>query len=234
MAGLAASFGSGAMTNSIAEIENSGCLFVIGSNTTEAHPLIAHRMFKAKKNGAKLIVVDPRKIQLALLADIHVRVNFGTDVAFINSVMHEIITKGFQNEEFIRERTEGYEDFWRVVKKFPPERGAEICGVPVRQIRDVAKMFATSEPSSICYTLGMTEHSHGVDNVRSLANLAMLTGHIGKESSGVNPLRGQNNVQGACDMGALPNVYPGYQAVTSPGSREKFEKAWGGAYCRRI
>lgn len=227
MAGLAAAFGNGAMTNSIAEIENAACLFVIGSNTTEAHPLIAHRIFKAKKNGAKLIVVDPRKIQLSLIADIHIRPNFGTDVAFINGMMHEIVAGGYHDKAFIAGRTEGYGDLEKVLQNYSPERAAEICGVPAEVIRETAKLYATSEPSAICYTLGITEHSHGVDNVKTLANLALLTGQIGKPSSGVNPLRGQNNVQGACDMGALPNVLPGYQTVTDLAARRKFQAVWG-------
>ncbi len=215
------------MTNSIPEIEDAACLFVIGSNTTEAHPLISHRVFRAKLKGAKLIVVDPRRIQLTVVADIHVRLKFGTDVAFLNGMMHEIVTNNLHNRDFIDKRTEGFDALSEKLKDYPPEKAAEICGVPAEIIREVARLYATSEPSAILYTLGITEHSHGVDNVKSLANLAMLTGHVGKTSSGVNPLRGQNNVQGACDMGALPNVYPGYQAVTDPANKEKFEKAWG-------
>lgn len=226
MAGLAAAFGSGAMTNSIPEIEDAACLFVIGSNTSEAHPLIAHRVFRAKLKGAKLIVVDPRKIQMTLSADIHVQLNFGTDVAFLNGLMHEIVANNWHNTKFVEERTEGFEELKEKLQQYPPERASEISGVPVETIREVARLYATSEPSAILYTLGITEHSHGVDNVKSLANLAMLTGHIGKRSSGVNPLRGQNNVQGACDMGALPNVYPGYQVVTDESNREKFQNAW--------
>ncbi len=215
------------MTNSIPEIEDAACIFLIGSNTTEAHPLISHRVFRAKAKGAKLIVVDPRRIQLSLMADIHVRLNFGTDVALINGIMHEIIANDWHNAEFIAERTEGFETLKEKLQDYPLEKASEISGVPPDVIREIARLYATSEPSTIMYTLGITEHSHGVDNVKSLANLAMLTGHIGKASSGVNPLRGQNNVQGACDMGALPNVYPGYQVVTDPAVREKFEKAWG-------
>jgi formate dehydrogenase alpha subunit len=229
VAGLAAAFGNGAMTNSIAEIEDAACLFIIGSNTSEAHPLIAHRVFKAHDKGAKIIVVDPRRIQMAQLADIHVRPIFGTDVALINGMMHEILAKGYHDAAFIAERTEGFAEMEAMLQRFSPERASEICGVPAETIRDIAHLYATSQPSSILYTLGMTEHSHGVDNVKSLANLAMLCGQIGKVSSGVNPLRGQNNVQGACDMGALPNVLPGYQVVTNLGVRAKFEAAWGSA-----
>jgi len=227
VAGLAAAFGSGAMTNSIPEIQDADCVFVIGSNTTEAHPLIAHRIFRAKQKGAKLIVVDPRKIQLTLLADVHVKIKYGTDVVFLNGVMNEILKNNWHNGEFIRERTEGFESFRETVLAYPAEKASSICGVPADVIREVASAYATSRVSTILYTLGITEHSHGVDNVKSLANLAMLTGHIGKPSSGVNPLRGQNNVQGACDMGALPNVYPGYQVVTDPANRDKFQTAWG-------
>ena len=214
------------MTNSIAEIEDAACLFIIGSNTTEAHPLIAHRVFEAKRKGAKLIVVDPRRTQISLLANLHIRPNFGTDVALINGMMHEILAKGYHNERFIAERTEGFPALQEVLQDYAPEVAEKICGVPAELICKAAKLYATSEPSSILYTLGITEHSHGVDNVKTLANLAMLTGQIGKRASGVNPLRGQNNVQGACDMGALPNVLPGYQPVTDLAARLKFEQAW--------
>lgn len=218
------------MTNSIAEIENTACLFIIGSNTTEAHPLIAHRMFKAKKNGAKIIVVDPRRIQMAMVADMHLRIRFGTDVVFLNAMMHEIVAKGYHDTTFIEERTEGFAELEKILPDYSPEKAAEICGIPAEQIREAARLYATSEPSTICYTLGITEHSHGVDNVKSLANLALLTGQIGKASSGVNPLRGQNNVQGACDMGALPNVYSGYQVVVGKDAQQKFHQAWQPAH----
>lgn len=222
------------MTNSIPEIEDTNCLLLVGSNTTEAHPLISHRMFRAKLKGATLIVVDPRKIQMALKADIHVRLNFGTDVAFINGVMHAILANKWHNKEFVEERTENFEALAEHLKDFTPEKASEICGVPPDVIVRVAQLYATAEKSSICYTLGITEHSHGVDNVKSLANLAMLTGQIGRPSTGVNPMRGQNNVQGACDMGALPNVYPGYQVVTDETVREKFQKAWNAELSNKV
>lgn len=214
------------MTNSIPEIEDASCVLVVGSNTTEAHPLVSHRVYRAKLKGATLIIVDPRKIQLTLAADIHVPLNFGSDVAFINGMMHAILKNNWHNPEFVSERTEGFEELRAHLEKYSPEKASEICGVPPEEIERVARIYATSECSTILYTLGITEHSHGVDNVKSLANLAMLTGHIGKRSSGVNPLRGQNNVQGHCDMGCLPNVYPGYQVVTDPNVRAKFEAAW--------
>jgi formate dehydrogenase alpha subunit len=226
VAGLAAAFGSGAMTNSFAELENARCLLVIGSNTTEAHPIAAKRLFRALANGSKLIVVDPRKTQIAQLAHLHVRHNLGTDVALLNGMMHVIYKNGWHNQAFIEERTEKFEDLVRVINQFPPERTAQITGVAAADIIKMADWYARSETSSIVYVLGITQHSTGTDNVKSLANLAMLCGHIGRPSTGVNPIRGQNNVQGACDMAALPNVLPGYQYVTAPENVQKFETAW--------
>ena len=226
MAGLAAAFGSGAMTNAIAEIEDAKCIFIIGSNTTEAHPLIGSRIFKAKAKGAKIIVADPRKIHLARYADIYVRHHLGTDVALINGIMNVILKEGWYDRKFVEERTEGFKEFQKVVEKYTLESVEKITGVKAEDIRRIADLYARSEPSSIVYAMGITQHITGVDNVKSLANLAMLCGQIGKESAGVNPLRGQNNVQGACDMGGLPNVYPGYQSVTDGQIAEKFEKAW--------
>jgi formate dehydrogenase major subunit len=226
VAGLAAAFGSGAMTNTIDEIESARCIFVIGSNTTEAHPLIGSRIMKAKEKGAHLIVADPRKIHLAAYADIFVRQNLGTDVALINGIMNVILKEGWHNSTFIQERTEGFEEFQKVVEGYTPEKVEEITGVRAEDIKRIAQMYARSESSAIVYAMGITQHITGVDNVKSLANLAMLCGQIGRESTGVNPLRGQNNVQGACDMGALPDVYPGYQAVTDEANAGKFSKAW--------
>jgi formate dehydrogenase major subunit len=226
VAGLAASFGSGAMTNSVAEIEDSDCIFVIGSNTTSSHPLVATRIFRAKQKGAKLIVADPRKIQLASMADVFVSQNLGTDVALLNGIMHVILREGWQNQAFVDERTEGFEEFKKVVEDYPPEKASEISGVAVEDIVKIAEYYGKAAAGTIIYCMGITQHTTGVDNVKSLANLAMLTGHIGRESTGVNPLRGQNNVQGACDMGGLPNVYPAYQPVTVPDNQSKFESAW--------
>jgi len=226
--GLAATFGSGAMTNSISCMEQADCILVTGSNTTEQHPLIGSRIIEnVVKRKARLIVADNRKIRLARLADIHVRPNNGTDVAFLNSVMNVIISEGLQDRRFVESRTENYEQLKRVVSGYPPAVAADICGIPPQEIIDVARMFAAAEKAMIVYSMGITQHTHGVDNVKSCANLAMLTGNVGRPGTGVNPLRGQNNVQGACDMGALPNVYSGYQKVTDPGVRKKFEKEWG-------
>ncbi|MBN2370166.1 MAG: formate dehydrogenase subunit alpha [Vicinamibacteria bacterium] len=225
--GLAQMFGSGAMTNSISCVEQADCILVIGSNTTEQHPLIGSRIVKAVRKGAKLIVADNRKIRLARLAGLHIRHRNGTDVALLNSMMNVIIREGLENKEFIADRTEKYEEFRKVVEKYPPEKGASICGVTAEEIVQAARIYAQAKNAMIVYSMGITQHTHGVDNVRSCGNLAMLTGNYGRPGVGVNPLRGQNNVQGACDMGALPNVFSGYQAVTDAAIRQKFEKAWG-------
>ncbi len=215
------------MTNSIEEIERSDCILIIGSNTSVAHPLIATRIFRAKANGAKVIVVDPRKTPITLQADLHLQHNLGTDVALINGLMHIILKNGWQDQAFIDERTENFDELKKVVDKYFPEKVSEITGIQVADLEKVAQYYAKAERASILYTMGITQHTTGVDNVKSLANLVMLTGNVGKESTGLNPLRGQNNVQGACDMGGLPNVYPGYQPVTDPAIRQKFEEAWG-------
>ena len=227
VAGLARAFGSGAMTNSIDELKNAGCIFVIGSNTTEAHPVIALYIKEAvMKNGADLIVADPRAIDLVRFAKLHMAQKPGTDVALINAMMNVIISEKLLDSDFINDRTESFDELANAVKDFTPEKAAEITTIPAAKIRQAARMYALGSPASIIYSMGITQHSTGTDNVLSLANLAMLTGNVGKESSGVNPLRGQNNVQGACDLGALPNVYPGYQSVEDPAIRAKFEAAW--------
>jgi formate dehydrogenase alpha subunit len=227
VAGLATSFGSGAMTNSISEIPHCEVLFVIGANPPEAHPVIGAKMRQALAKGAKLIVADPRKTELARKAHIWLRLKPGTDVALINGLIHIIIKNGWLNDGFVAKCTTGYGQVAAVAEKYTPEYVENITGVPARLLLAAAKLYSGSDHAAIFYTLGITEHTCGTDNVMSLANLAMVTGNIGKPSSGVNPLRGQNNVQGACDMGALPNVFPGYQQVKFPDSRKKFEQAWG-------
>ncbi len=227
MAGLAAVFGSGAMTNSIEEIERADCIFIIGSNTSVTHPLIATRVYRAKAKGAKVVVADPRKIPIVMQADLHLQQRLGTDAALINGLLHIILKNGWQDQAFIDERTENVEGLKKVIEQYPPEKVSEITGIPVADLEKAAEYYAKAEHATILYTMGITQHTTGVDNVKSLANLAMLTGNLGKESAGVNPLRGQNNVQGACDMGGLPNVYTGYQAVTDPAVKKKFEEAWG-------
>ncbi len=227
VAGLARAFGSGAMTNSIAEIKQSGAIFVIGSNTTECHPVIGITIRQAAASGkTKLIVADPREISLARNADIYIQQKPGTDVALINAMMHVILEEGLENEDFIAERTEGFDTILPIIRKHTPEFAAGICGVPAELIRAAARLYAGAETATIIYSMGITQHTTGTDNVLSLANLAMVTGNVGREFAGVNPLRGQNNVQGACDMGALPDVYSGYQKVSDPEVRRKFEAAW--------
>ena len=227
VAGLAQSFGSGAMTNSISELADADCIFVIGSNTTEAHPVIALRLKEAVHRGAKLIVADPRRIDLVRLSELYLRHRSGTDVALINGMMNAIITEGLANTAFIDSFTEGYAGLKESVMAMTPEVAAGITGVPADDIRAAARLYAKAGKASIVYSMGITQHSTGTDNVMSLANLAMLAGQIGRPSTGVNPLRGQNNVQGACDMGALPNVLPGYQPVGDETARNKFGEAWG-------
>ncbi len=217
------------MTNSIRDItEESRCIFIIGSNTTEQHPVIGIKVRRAKRfRGAKLIVADPRRIDIADYADLHLRHKPGTDIALLNGLMHVILREGWHDRDFIAERTEGFEELETVVKKYTPEVVSQITGVPAEQIEEAARMLAENRPATVLYAMGITQHTVGVANVMSIANLQMLLGNMGVPGGGVNPLRGQNNVQGACDMGGLPNVYPGYQRVTDPAAREKFERAWG-------
>jgi formate dehydrogenase major subunit len=215
------------MTNSIGELENASTLVVIGSNTTEAHPVISYYMKRAVKKGAKLIVCDPRRIDLVRWATHHVQQRVGTDVALLNGLMNEILRNGWEDREYIEKHTENFAALQAEVEKYPVERASEITGVPVELLREVAQILGTSKLTSLCYTLGITEHTSGTDNVMSCANLQMLLGNVGFYAGGVNPLRGQNNVQGACDMGALPNVYHNYQKVDDPKAKEKFEKGWG-------
>jgi len=228
VAGLARAFGSGAMTNSIDEFRGAGCIFIIGSNTTEAHPVIGLEVKKAVvENGAKLVVADPREIDIVRFAAMYMAQKPGTDVALINAMMQVIIAEGLLDKQFVKERCENFEALADAVKDFTPEKAEKITTIPAEKIRVAARIYAKASSASIIYSMGITQHTTGTDNVLSLANLAMLTGNVGKESTGVNPLRGQNNVQGACDLGALPNVYPGYQSVEDEAVRAKFEKAWG-------
>jgi len=223
------------MTNSVPEFEtDTDCFLITGSNTTEAHPLIATRVMRAQKRGAKIIVVDPRDIQIAKIADIHLQQRAGTDVAWLNGMMNVIIQEGLYDQEFVAERTEGFEELKAAVAAYTPQRVEEISGIPAADLAEAARVYATAERSAILYAMGITQHTTGVDNVLSCANLAMLTGNVGKAGTGVNPLRGQNNVQGACDLGGLPNVYSGYQAVTVQGVHDKFAEAWGHAAPTRV
>lgn len=228
MAGLAAAFGSGAMTNTIADIGEADVILVTGSNTTENHPVLSSVVKRAVRfNGAKLIIIDPRHIKLTEFADLWLRPNLGSDVAWINGLMNVIIKEKLYDKKFVENRTEGFEDLKKVVKKFTPEKVEKITGIPARNIIEAARLYGNANAGSILYCMGITQHTTGTDNVKSLANLSMLCGNLGIPGGGVNPLRGQNNVQGACDMGGLPNVLSGYQPVTDFDARKRMEEAWG-------
>jgi len=227
VAGLVATFGSGAMTNSIADLESADVLFVIGSNTTESHPVLALRIRRALERGATLIVADPRRTEIAGLAHFHLQHTPGSDVALLNAMMRVIIDEDLHDREFIESRTEGFEEFRKAVEKIGPEEAEEICGVSAALIAEAAGAYARADRAAILYCMGITQHTTGTDNVMSLANLAMLCGNVGRPGTGVNPLRGQNNVQGACDVAALPNVLPGYAKVGDAAARARFETAWG-------
>jgi formate dehydrogenase alpha subunit len=222
------------MTNSIAEIEDAACIFVTGSNTTACHPLIARRIFKAKEKGAKLIVADPRNIQLSRFADVAVTQRLGSDVAMLNGMMHIIIKNDWHATDYIEHRTEAFDEFKAVVETYTPAKVEAITGIDPKDLEKMAELYATNAPAALLYAMGITQHTTGVDNVKCCCNLAMLCGNVGVESGGVNPLRGQNNVQGACDMGGLPNVFPAYQPVTVDANTEKFTKAWGKAVPNQI
>lgn len=235
MASLATAFGSGAMTNSIDELENTEVIFVIGSNTTEQHPLIGMRIINAVKNkGAKLIVADPRKIPLAEYAHIYAPIIPGSNLAFINGILNVIVSENLMNEEFINNLTEGFEEFKASIKDYTPEKVSAISGVPEKTIREIARLYAKASTASIVYAMGITQHITGTKSVGALANLSLLTGQIGREGTGVNPLRGQNNVQGSCDMGALPDVLPGYQSLMDKNIKNKFSKIWGENFASRV
>ncbi|MTV48957.1 formate dehydrogenase subunit alpha [Heliobacillus mobilis] len=226
VAGLAASFGSGAMTNPIEDIAKTDFMLVIGSNTTESHPVLALSMLRAIRQGTPCVVIDPRKTELAALAYKHLPLKPGSDLALLNAMAHVIITERLYKEDFIKTHTEGFETLCEAVAETTPEWAESICGIEADLIRDTARRYAGAKRGSIYYTMGVTQKHTGTHNVMAIANLALLTGHIGREGTGVNPLRGQNNVQGACDMGALPNVFPGYQPVTDASVREKFARTW--------
>ncbi len=229
VAGLAGSFGSGAMTNSIPDIAESKCIFIIGSNTFEQHPLIGRREYMAKANGARYIYADPRRTITASQADLFLQFHSGSDVALLNGLMHDIIKNRWEDKEFIEKRTKGYEELKAVVmqEKYNLENVAKVTGLKPEDIHTAADWIANSGGCALIYSMGITQHTVGVDNVHATANLQMLTGNLGKPGTGVNPLRGQNNVQGACDMGALPVNFSGYQKVTDPEVHKKFAEAWG-------
>jgi formate dehydrogenase alpha subunit len=216
------------MTNPIADIEKAKVILITGSNTTENHPVLSSYVKRAVTfKGAKLIVVDPRKIPITNFATLWLRQNLGTDVAWINGMMHVIIKENLYDETYVNSRTVGLDELKKMVEKYTPKYVEEITGIPKNQLVAAARLYAGAPAASILYAMGITQHISGTDNVKSLANLSMLCGNVGVEGGGVNPLRGQNNVQGACDLGALPNVYTGYQRVSDLAVRERMAKAWG-------
>ncbi len=228
MAGLAAAFGSGAMTNSLADLSESDCYLITGTNTTENHPVIATIIKRAViQRGATLILVDPRDIDLAKFASVWLRQKPGTDIAWINGLINVILRESLVDETFIAERTENFDAVRKAVKKYTPEYVESITGIPKDALIKAATQFAHANAAAILYAMGITQHTKGTNNVKSLANLAMLTGNMGRPGTGVNPLRGQNNVQGACDMACLPGNLPGYRKVGDDEHRKPFEEAWG-------
>ena len=234
VAGLAATLGSGAMTNSISEIIDSDVIFITGSNTTETHPVIGAKIKQAKIKGAKIIVAEPRRIELADEADVFLQIKPGTNVALFNGLMNIIIEEGLQDKEYIAERTENYEMLIELVKQYTPETVSEICGIDKEELKKAARIYASADKAGIFFAMGVTQHTTGTHGVMSVSNLALLCGNIGKESAGVNPLRGQNNVQGACDVGALPGDLPGYQKVFDQKAIEKFEEAWNAKLSNKV
>jgi predicted molibdopterin-dependent oxidoreductase YjgC len=207
---------------------NSKSMLIIGSNTTEQHPVFGTMIRQAViRRGLKLVVADPRKIDITEFATLHLRHRSGTDIALINGLAHIILANGWEDKSYIEQRTEGFEDFREVVEKYTPEVAAEITGIPVEKLKEAAEILSQNSPMAVLWAMGITQHTVGVRNVMDLANLQMLLGNMGVPGGGVNPLRGQNNVQGACDMGGLPNVYPAYQPVISEDAQKKFESAWG-------
>ena len=227
VAGLVQSFGSGAMTSSSKDLGDARCIFAIGTNTTAAHPIIGLQIMRSIRVGGRLIVANPREIELARHADLFIQHRAGSDVALLMGMMRVIVEEGLHDPEFIESRCENFEAFQESLAEYDDATVEEKTGVPFAKIAEAARMYAENSPAAILYAMGITQHTHGTDNVLATSNLAMLTGNVGVPSGGVNPLRGQSNVQGACDMGALPNVYPGYQKVDVPEVRAKFEQAWG-------
>jgi formate dehydrogenase alpha subunit len=227
VAGLSAVFGSGGGTSSYAEVEHADLIVMWGSSAREAHPIFFQHVLKGIRNGARMIAVDPRRTSTAKWADLWLGLNVGTDIPLANAVAREIIHAGLANTTFIERATTGYEEFAAAVEPWTPEVAEQVTGVPADAIRELAHAYATADRAQLCWTLGITEHHNATENVRALINLSLLTGHVGRFGSGLSPLRGQNNVQGGGDMGAIPNRLPGFQDILDPEVRAKFEAAWG-------
>jgi len=225
--GCQASIGEGAMSLSVPEIENAEVIFNIGYNAPVSHPIVARRIVKAKQKRCKLICADPRITETARISDIHLRLKGGTNLALLNAMAYVIIHEDLVDHDFIEKHTKGFEEYCKIIENYPPEAAEKICNVPAKDIVDAAKLYASSKHSVILWGMGITQFTQGVAAVEACCNLAMMTGNFGHESCGVGPVRGQNNVQGTCDMGDVPHELPGYQRVSDPAIREKFEKAWG-------
>ena len=215
------------MSNAITEIDHTDLVFIFGYNPADSHPIVANHILNAKRNGGKIIVCDPRKIETARIADMHIALKNGSNIALLNAIGHVIVKEDLYDKSFVANRSEGFETWRNIVERYTPESVEEITGVSARQIRECARMYATARTATILWGMGVTQFWQGVETVRALTSLAILTGNLGKAHVGVNPVRGQNNVQGACDMGALPDTYPGYQYVSVPENREKFANAGG-------
>lgn len=226
VAGLQATLGNGAMSNSIGEIENSRCLLIIGYNCADSHPIVARRVLKAKEKGAKIVVCDPRRIETARIADLHLQIKNGCNMTLINAFAHVIIEEELFDRDYVASHTEGFDEYRRQVADFAPENVEHLTGVSAQQVRQAMRIYAAAPTATIMWGMGVTQFGQAVDVVKGIASLALITGNLGRPDVGVGPVRGQNNVQGACDMGVLPNEFPGYQSVTDPAVREKFAKAW--------
>ncbi|WP_145539634.1 formate dehydrogenase subunit alpha [Yersinia kristensenii] len=227
VAGLQVTLGNGAMSNSICEIEDTKCILVFGYNAADSHPIVARRILKAKEKGAKVIVCDPRHIETARIADLWLPLKNGSNMALVNAFANVLITEELYDKDYVSRYTEGFDEYREIVAKYTPEYVESITGLPAQTIRAAMRIYAAAPSATILWGMGVTQWGQGVDVVKGLSGLALLTGNLGRPNVGVGPVRGQNNVQGACDMGALPNMYPGYQAVTDPATLEKFAKAWG-------
>lgn len=225
--GLMECVGSGAMSVSIPTLEEADCILLIGYNPAASHPIVARRIVKAKERGAELIVCDPRVIESARIADLYLPLANGSNLAFVNALAYTIVDEELADFDFIDEHTEGFDDWWEIVQDYAPEDVEDVCGLPAELIRQAARRYATAETAIVGWGMGVTQHAQGVQTVRAIAALALITGHIGKPRSGLAPVRGQNNVQGSCDMGMWPSLYPGYQRVDDPAARAKFAAAWG-------
>ncbi len=227
MAGLVATLGNGAMSNSIPEIEDTKCVFIFGYNAADSHPIVARRIINARQKGAKVVVVDPRLTESARIADLWLPLKNGSNMALVNAFVHVLIFENLYNRDYVANFTEGFEEMKAVVAKYTPEYAEKITGVPAATIRHAMRIYAAAPSAFILYGMGVTHYGQAVDVVKGLSSLALLTGNLGRPGVGIGPVRGQNNVQGSCDHGALPNTFPGYQSVTDPAVRAKFAKAWG-------